>query len=263
MKSKRIWELDFLRGFSIIMMVFDHIMYDLKSLPSWFSNFYDLDKPVANFLYDISTWYWYSDLRANFHFVFVGFFLFVSGISFNFSRSNLNRGLRFTAVALVISVITMGAEALFGIEIGIFFGIIHMFAIGTLLVWLFRKIWDNEYFILTVGVLIIAYGLYFKFWQVPYYANLTFANFWEVIVGSKGYGADHFGIFPYVGVIFVGTVFGKLFYKSKQSLLPSLDKSWNKPFVFAGKHTLIIFITHQLVIMALIYALGYLFGYRI
>ncbi|MFH0993386.1 MAG: heparan-alpha-glucosaminide N-acetyltransferase domain-containing protein, partial [bacterium] len=32
--SNRIWEIDFLRGFSIIMMVWDHLMYDLKSVPA-------------------------------------------------------------------------------------------------------------------------------------------------------------------------------------------------------------------------------------
>ncbi|MBU0997228.1 MAG: DUF1624 domain-containing protein [Firmicutes bacterium] len=263
MKSKRIWELDFLRGLSIILMVFDHLMYDLQSLPYWFSNFFILDRPVANFLYEAGHWYWNSELRANFHFVFVAIFLLVSGISYNFSRSNLKRGLRFTVVALLITAITMGIQIGFGVDIGIVFGIIHMFAIGTLLVWLFKKIWDNDAFIFIVGAFIIAYGFYFNFTEVPYYNTLDFPKLLEVIVGIKGYGADHFGIFPYVGVIFIGTVLGKHLYQGKASLLPSWDKSWNKPFVFAGKYTLWIFVTHQIIIMALVYIIGYISGFRI
>jgi uncharacterized membrane protein len=263
MSKDRIWELDFLRGLSIILMVFDHLMFDLASLPLWFSNFYQVSNPLGNKLRQLGLLYWNSSIRENFHFVFVAVFLLVSGISYTFSRSNLKRGLKFSIVALLISAITLSVQYFTGIEIGIVFGIIHMFAIGTLLTVLFRKIWNNNFFILAVGIVFIVYGLSFDFINVPYYSTLNFSRFLEVVIGLKGYGADHFGIFPYTGVIMIGTVIGNFFYAPKLSLLPRLDKGWNKPFTFAGKYTLIIFVTHQLILISLVFALGYIIGYKV
>ncbi len=263
MSEKRVWELDFLRGLSIILMVIDHLMYDLKSLPYWFSNYQaiTIEGSFMDILYKVGRWYWYSDLRNNFHFVFVAIFLLVSGISFTFSRSNIKRGFKFAMVALGISIVTLSIEWATGMEIGIVFGIIHMFAVGTILTFLFRKLWNNDVFIFFVGTMIITVGFLFDFVNVDYYQSLTFSRFWEVVIGLKGYGADHFGIFPYVGVIMIGTVIGNLFYKSRLSLVPLLDKGWNKPFIYAGKHTLIIFVTHQLIIFGLVYLLGTILGY--
>jgi len=263
MSKNRIWELDFLRGLSIILMVIDHLMFDLISLPQWFSNYYQVDSPVGSKLHQLALLYWNSSLRDNFHFVFVAIFLLVSGISYTFSRSNLKRSLKFAVVALLISTITLLVQYFAGIEIGIVFGIIHMFAVGTLLTILFRKIWNNNYFILAVGIIFVVYGLSFDFSNVPYYNTLNFSRFIEVVIGTKGYGADHFGVFPYTGVIMIGTVIGNFFYAAKVSLLPKLDKGWNKPFTFAGKYTLIIFITHQLILISLVFALGYILGYRL
>ncbi|MGD9908977.1 MAG: DUF1624 domain-containing protein [Candidatus Izemoplasmatales bacterium] len=264
MNAKRVWELDFLRGLSIILMVMDHFMYDLKSLPYWFVNYNQLteDGSLMDILYKIGSWYWTSDLRNNFHFVFVAIFLLVSGISFTFSHSNLKRGFKFTIVALLITVVTMSVEYFTGLNIGIVFGIIHMFALGTIITFLIRKLWNNNYFVFFVGLAFILYGLSFDFINVDYVSTVTWDNIFQIIIGIKGYGADHFGIFPYTGVIMIGTVIGDLFYKSKQSLLPTWDKPWNKPFISAGKHTLTIFVLHQPVLFLIVYLLGTLLGYQ-
>jgi len=261
-KTNRIWELDFLRGFSIIMMVFDHTMYDLKNLPAWFGNYYSINNDVVQAAVKFANNYWNSDLRAVGHWVFVGFFLLVSGISFTFSRNNFKRALKFLLFAILISVITFAGEALSGLNIAIFFGIIHMFAVSTLITLILRKIWNNDLFILILGISAVAYGIWFGWQSVPYLAELTFANFWMVIVGIRGYGADFFGIFPYVGVIMIGTVIGNTLYKNRMSLLPHLDGKWNLPFVFTGTHSLAVFILHQPIVFDLIAVIAMLLGYR-
>lgn len=258
----RIWEVDFLRGFSIIMMVWDHLMYDMKSLPSWFSNYAAFDRPILDWIVDFAGDYWTGDLRATFHFVFVGFFLVVSGISFTFSRSNLKRGLKFLFFAVLISVVTMTVDRFADLDISVFFGIIHMFALGTLLTWALRKLWDNDLFMLAVGVAIVVFGLLFAWGDVPAYGSVTWDNFLSIILGTAAYGADHFGLLPYSGVIMIGTVIGNQFYRARRSLLPKLDGRWNKPFVLAGRHTLAIFVSHQVIIAGLIFLIGYLAGYR-
>jgi len=261
--KKRIWEMDFLRGFSIIMMVWDHLMYDFKSLPAWFSNYHSVNNGTIETIVGFADTYWNSTLREYGHWAFVGIFLLVSGISFTFSRSNLSRGLKLLAVAVLISVISMTLEPIIGLQIGVFFGIIHMFAVGTLLVYILRKIWDNNLFMLLIGTAIIILGFVIEWDRVSYVGVITIDNFWQVIIGLKGYGADFFGIIPYVGVIMIGTVVGKVLYPDRISLLPSLDKKWHKPFAFVGKHSLIIFVTHQIILAGLIFIIGYFLGYAL
>ncbi len=260
-RKNRVWELDFLRGFSIILMVWDHLMYDLKSLPYWFSNYHDVDNVMVENWVEFARTYWYSSLREYGHWVFVSIFLLVSGISFTFSRSNLSRGLKMLFVAISISVVTMSIESVSGLPIGIFFGIIHMFAIGTLLIYFIRKLWDNNLFILTLGLIIVALGVIFEWNRVSYYSSITFSNFWEIIIGLKGYGADYFGIIPHVGVIMIGTVIGKLLYPNRMSLLPKLDRRWNKFITWVGRNSLVIFIVHQIVIAGIVFVVGYFLGY--
>ncbi|PKL00766.1 MAG: hypothetical protein CVV56_04675 [Tenericutes bacterium HGW-Tenericutes-1] len=260
-KTKRIWELDFLRGFSIIMMVWDHLMYDLKSLPYWFSNYHQVNNPIIENWVEFAQSYWSSTLREYGHWVFVAIFLLVSGISFTFSRSNLSRGLKLLLVAVIISVITMTLESVTGLAIGIFFGIIHMFAVGTLFIYYLRKLWDNNIFILLIGLIIVGLGVVIQWDRVSYYNTVTLSNFWEIIIGLKGYGADFFGVIPYVGVIMIGTVMGKVFYTNRVSLLPAWDKKWNRPFTFAGQKSLIIFVTHQVILAGIIFIVGYFLGY--
>jgi len=264
-RQPRIWELDFLRGFAITMMVFDHFMYDLKSLPFLFGNYYLVDNAFFNSAYQFGMDYWLSGLRAGGHYIFVAIFLLVSGISFNFSHDNLKRGLKFLAVALLISAVTLSVEALSDgvFEFGIYFGIIHLFAVGTLLTWALRKLWDNDLFLFVIGAILVAVGVYFRFWEVPYFDSLNVGRFFAMIAGYKGYGADYFGIAPFAGVIMIGSALGKFIYPHKTSLVPFLDGKWNRPFQFAGRHALWIFVTHQLVLFALVFIIMSLFGYRI
>jgi uncharacterized membrane protein len=261
--KKRIWELDFLRGFSIIMMVFDHLMYDLKSIPNWFSNYREIDRPVIEAVVSFARSYWTGELRANAHLIFVAFFLLVSGISFEFSRSNWKRGLRFLAVAVAITLITMPIEALTGLRIGIVFGVIHLFAVGTLLTYTIRKLIKNEFLVLGIGIGIIVLGVFWDFTRVPYANTVRWDNLFDIVIGRLGYGADYFGLVPYVGVILIGTVIGAWFYKPHLSLLPKLDKGWNRPFVWAGRNSLWIFVLHQVILAGLIFGIGFLLGYQI
>lgn len=261
----RIWELDFLRGFAIIMMVWDHLMYDLKSLPYWFSNYGSIANDGVEFLADFGTLYWNSALRAGGHYVFVFLFLVISGISFNFSRSNLKRSLRFLIFALAITGVTLLVESLSGgfLRITIIFGIIHLFALGTFLTWLLRRIWNNDLFILAIGLGLVGLGISFRFWDITYYTKVTIANIFPLILGFKGYGADYFGIAPFAGAIMVGSAIGKVLYPNRVSLAPKLDGAWSKPVEAVGRKAFVIFMVHQVVLFLLVVGIMYLLGYRI
>lgn len=262
MKAKRIWELDFLRGFAIIMMVWDHLMYDLKSLPAWFSNYSTVSQPWVRDLVNFAYRYWTGELRADFHYVFVAVFLVVSGISHQFSRSNIKRGLKFLLFAGILSAVTLIAEQAMGLQIGIVFGILHMFALATILTALLRTWIKNPLVILCIGIAIVVLGILWDFTDLDYVSELTIGSFLEVVLGRYGYGADSFGLVPYMGVILIGTVIGDYLYKPRLSLLPKLDRAWHTPFTWSGRNSLWILLFHQLVLAGLLFGLGYLIGFR-
>ncbi len=261
--KKRIWELDFLRGFAIIMMIFDHLMFDFKSLRMFFGNFDQVDNEVFNWLKEFGNMYWHSELRFFGHFVFLSIFMLVSGISFTFSKSNLSRGLKLSIVAMVITLITFIVEETLSFDALIIFGIIHLYAVSILITYVIRKFIKNDIVIMLFAFAIIAYGISFRFWSVSYLPAFSFSRLPEIIIGLKGYGADYFGLVPYLGIILLGTVIGNQFYHNKTSIIPQVKISEKNIFMIAGRKSLIIFVTHQIVLIALIYIIGYIFEYRI
>ena len=260
--KKRIWELDFLRGFSIILMLFDHFMFDLQSMPYWFSNYYQVDNPFVRSLVRFGSSWWSGDLRPALLSVFIVVFMVVSGISFQFSRNNLKRGLKFLIVALGITAVTMPIQIFTGLQIGIVMGIIHMYALATLATYAIRKIWSNPIFISAIGVGIIVLAISWGWREYQYISEVTLADIPELIIGRKAYGADYFGLVPFLGMILLGTVVGETIYASRRSLLPKLDGKWNRFFCWAGQRTLWIFIFHQIIFAIIVVGFGYLFGYR-
>lgn len=263
MSRKRIWELDFFRGFAIIMMVFDHLMYDLGHLDNYFSNFNQVDHSAFNWLNDLAELYWVSELRVFGHFLFVSLFLIISGISFTFSKSNLSRSIKLMIVAILISVVTWIVEELTGMNVFIIFGVIHMYAFSTLITYLLRKLWNNDMFVLTLGVGIILLGIIMEFWNLRYIPSLNFADIPGILLGTKAYGADYFSLVPYLGVIMIGTVIGNTFYKNKVTLFPSAKVTDKNICVQAGKYSLWIFLLHQLVLFAIIFMIASIFGYSL
>jgi len=253
--KKRIWELDFLRGFAIIMMVFDHLMYDFAILPTLFGNFYNVNNSVFNFLKDLGVDYWSSGLRFYGHLFFVSLFLIVSGISYTFSKSNLSRGLKLLSVALAITVVTIVLEN-FMTNALIIFGIIHLYAFSILIIYLLRKFVKNEMILLVIAFIIIGVGFIFKFYDLEYLSSFRVQDLPEIILGINAFGADYFGLFPYMGIILLGTVLGNTFYQAKTSLIPGVKMSDKNIFQIAGRKSLLI------ILFALIYLVGYIFGYR-
>jgi uncharacterized membrane protein len=65
---------------------------------------------------------------------------------------------------------------------------------------------------------------------------------------------DYFPLVPWLGIFLIGAALGKTVYAGRRSLLP-----WHLPPTFvnaAGRHSLLIYIVHQPVIMGVLYVLG-------
>lgn len=150
-KRKRIFEIDFLRGLCIILMVIDHLFWSIYDLV-W--RFFDTGVIKANnILYNYPNangyyvpdalfkymlagdWYYNLPLRGAIRLTVLFIFFFISGISFTFSKNNLKRGLMLLGVGIGISVVTYVLAYLGIISFSIFipFGVISCYGALVLL----------------------------------------------------------------------------------------------------------------------------------
>ena len=121
-KTKRIFEIDFLRGFAICLMVMDHLFWNISNfIAYWFNTgvvhsngiLYnlpnDLGQVIPDWLFNYMTagnWYIYWDVREAVRIVILFIFFVVSGISFTLSKNNLKRGGLILGGGILVSLVT-------------------------------------------------------------------------------------------------------------------------------------------------------------
>ena len=275
-KRRRVWELDFLRGFAVLAMCFDHLMFDLMAFRSWFSNSYEVNNPFMNKLSELASAYWNTSRLDNIgfrfwaHYIFVFLFLVLVGVSCAWSRDNTKRGSLLGFVALAFSGVSFVLKAMGIMSDGIVFGILHCIALSILcvaavdVVTRFNKR-VNLYAPLAIGLVIIAVGIGKNFWSMVYPFDYAFNDdhFLGYVLGTHAYGDDWFGLFPYVGAVFLGMYWGIAVYSERLSLLPALGGKWNKPINFVGRHALLFYLAHQVAIAGLVIIVCLCLGYKL
>ena len=240
---QRFWEIDFLRGVAIVMMVFYHLVYNLHYF--------------AQYNIKVYSGFWLYFARAT-----ATIFIFLVGVSLalSFSKAQkkfeshkelfsvfLKRGLKVFSWGLIITVITW----FFLREGFIIFGILHFIGISIILAYLFIKL---HFLNLLIGIIFIFIGQYLK--------GLTFSFNWLVWLGFKPdnfYTVDYFPIFPWFGIVLFGVFFGNLVYPnySRKFQLPDFsDFSLIRLFCFLGRYSLFIYLIHQPLIVLLLYFIG-------
>jgi uncharacterized membrane protein len=233
--SKRIWEIDFLRGLSIILVIGYHLLYDLgayvgiQRFLGWSTNLSTVAWTVAQ------------------HF-FAGLFIVLSGTSSTLTRSNTRRGLKLLVVSIAVTAVTY----VFDPPSAIWFGILQLLAVSILIFGVaFEKAkaitcaaWGIFFLILAPVVHLLKKSVAIHFdWLLPFGIH------------SPAYSSfDYFPLIPWSGVFLIGAALGKSIYAPRLSLLP-----WQLPQTFvkaAGRHSLLIYIVHQPVILGALYVLG-------
>ena len=191
MKKNRIWELDFLRGVAIILLVFDHLMFYISMIPSLFGNYSQINNPFIVDLVNKSYVYWNSMIRNVGHVFFVSIFLLLVGISSTFSHNNLKRGTKIFLLGMFLTVVT-SILSLLGIdEILILFGILHLIGVGVILYHFINKLPSSKFIFLISGTIILMIGLYHNMFFPPYIGHIrNFKDFMDMIVGNIITGGD-------------------------------------------------------------------------
>ena len=235
--ESRIHEIDLLRGFLIILVVFDHLM--------WFINFY-----CFHYTNGFLTWYWNSNLRFIVRQIVLMLFMFTCGISCHFSRNNKKRGFILLALALFVTLGThiLQITPMFTNRVVIIdINILGVIALSILLYAICQKLKTKDLFYV-IGILLIFYVLI----TVTYnqdtsgvYNPLTSILYCPFNPIKAGYVGDYLPLFPYVIFLFLGVIFARFFYKEKKSIIVKKGK-WERPICFLGRHTLVIYILHEI-----------------
>lgn len=252
-KKNRAFELDFLRGFSLFLMILMHFAYDMRY-------FFEID--VFGFLE--SNWFW-SFVEPFFLCIFVG----VSGICCSFSRNNFKRGAKLLVVAVLFSLGTFLAKTYLNLECLILFNVLHMLSVSIIvysIIVLIEKRFSIDNNVTNVlmsffGVWIIAMGE--KISEMDGVINGPWLLPFGIIGKDSFFMADYMALIPWLGVFLVGAVVGRVCYANKESIVKNPPKallSFSKPFSFLGRHSLIIYIVHQPIVMALTYLVLWGFG---
>jgi len=295
MPKYRIIEIDFLRGFLIMFMIIDHIFFDFWDVVPYFfkmdSNLYKLKDFAMN--------YWNWDVRIGVRFLVLALFFIISGICCYFSKNNLKRGLILFFVGTLISIGFLIYSKITKNDSYIFFGAISCFGFSILiyglLKWLFYKFnykykSDFKWIVLSLGLIILALGIIFDVWNVknqgPNREPLTKNNWFLIIIGKVQHnGVDWLPLCPYLGLLFIGSFLGEIFYNDKKSyfkLLPNKplkeDKANRKilyyscifPYkgvknvlTFTGKYSLFFYLLHQVALILIIFLILILMGYKL
>lgn len=276
-KSNRVWEIDFLRGVCIILMVFDHIMWQIHDFIWRYFDIGSWSNPsIPTFLvnyHNFGSFYYLNNFRIVFRTMVLFLFFFISGISINFSKNNAKRGCLCLGCGIIITIITSILCACKVTNIQdhlIMFGVLSCLGSSILITYFLRKlvykltnnnlkIWIGVAFVLS-WVLILL-GKYFEK-EFPYYYIQTssplswFRAITGNILGFSRFGGDYFPLVPYLAYMIIGCVIGEIVYKNKESLFKKQPK-WCIPFSYVGKKTLWIYLLH-IPIITLIHAIIFL-----
>lgn len=235
-ECSRLWEIDLFRGIAILMMIVFHTVFDL----SFFSI-----APV-----DVSDGFW-----RYFAYMTASLFLMIVGVSLIISHARA--GLKLSGVSLAKKYFIRGAG---------------IFALGLLVTfgtWLYLREGFVIFGILhLIGISIMLSPLFFRFGKLNILFGLACLPVGWIISGLSdpafllplgiiphGFSSvDYTPLFPWFGMVLIGMGLGEYLYAGgvRQFSLKPLPDLLVAPLSFLGRHSLVIYLVHQPVIILLL-----------
>ena len=234
-KPARLFALDALRVFAIVMMITYHFIYDLK-----YFGFVDWDTPLGD---------GFREWRTSIVFGFV----FAMGLSMGIAHSHGRRprSFRIRLAQIFACAALISAVSIFMFpESYIYFGILHFMTLAGLATY---ALVGRPRLALALGAAIVL-----AFWTglVPYGWPIN------LISGLPGYTEDFVSPFPWFGVAFIGLGLGELYAKNRTRMTRlsewEIGGGIGKAISFAGSRSLAIYMLHQPVLFGLIIGIGFL-----
>lgn len=234
--GRRLWEIDFLRGIAIVLMVAYHAVYD------W-HHFYGIGwlEPHRGF------WFYEGRLSA---ILFIGLAGTVSAVIAKSHagrriawKKNLRRGFRLIGWGMAITVVTW----LFDAEKAVWFGILHLLGAGIILAAPLLRFTRLNIFL---GMAVIALG--------SVAANMRVGHYGGLIFGLRPYEFqtfDYYPLLPWFGVMLTGAALGNWWYKKRPAVIKKNPGRMAKAVGWAGRHSLGIYLIHQPVLLGILWLL--------
>lgn len=227
-KPERIWELDALRGVSILCVIFIHFIFDLNYFLGLNLNFGPVFHAVQTYGGTV--------------------FVVLSGVCVTLGHRSFRRGLIVFGCGMGITAVTaaMAALGMTDENIVIWFGVLHLLGICMLSYPLWRRVPDAGLAIGSLALVLSGYVLQqFRFsvrWLFPL-----------GIISPDFVSGDYFPLLPYLGWFALGVVLGRRVYAQRRTRLPHVpaEKRPIRFFRFCGRHSLWIYLGHQPLLYAL------------
>ena len=221
-KRERIWELDALRGFCILCVIFIHFMFDLSFFFGKELHF----PPLYTFIQQYGG----------------AIFVILSGCCATLGSRSFRRGVLVFGCGMVITLVTWGMYLLqmADADVIVKFGVLHLLGICMMLYPLFKKLPTAAIGAVSVVCIVVGYllqGMVFEVkWLFPF--GVLYPGFTS---------SDYFPIFPQLGWFLLGVVLGRTVYREKRTLLPGRAQDFFllRFFCWCGRHSLWIYLLHQ------------------
>jgi uncharacterized membrane protein len=234
---RRFMLIDMLRGMAIGCMVIYHFCFDL--------NYFRLT--AFDFNHSLG-WLAARDAIVTLFLMLVGVSLHLSTVHGVKYRPYLKR---LWLLLMCASLVSVASYQMFP-ESGIFFGILHFIAFASVLGLLFSRI-TSPALILLCGVSWIVAGMAL---QHPWF-DQPWAN-WIGLMTHKPITEDYVPLFPWFGVVLVGLFAGHTMTRygvTNSTALTRIEAyaGNRKLLTLAGRHSLLIYMLHQPVLMCVAY----------
>lgn len=243
-KQERIYELDFIRGILILLMLLQHLFYFFYCYiycGIWNKDF--LNDNIINFgnyLNDVLYNQPYCTILMN-----IGWCIFftLSGINFHFSNNNKKRALilliSFSIYYLICFLLQNYTIYPLTLNFGIF--------LGYALYILFYELVKLFPFYVAVILTVIFFICSILSFVLKFNLEINPLRWFKVSQRNKMEYLDEWNLFPSIFFYSLGYILGKTLYKDKKSKIPILGHPAFKPLNFIGKYSKYFYIGNLIV----------------
>lgn len=231
--------IDALRGFALVNMVLFHMMYDIF------------------FIFEADASWIFSPITAVWERFICCSFIILSGVSLNFSKKPLKRGIILNLLGFLITAVTV----IFIPSQAIWFGILNFLGCAMMITYALKRFLNNvgsvQGFVFSLIVFALFYGVpdgYIGFFAAEVFKlpDFLYSSDALAFIGfppAGFYSTDYFPLVPWLFLFFAGYFAWRCVREHGAERLFVRKIPF---FDFAGRHSLLIYIVHQPVIMGVL-----------
>jgi uncharacterized membrane protein len=223
--SRRIEAIDIARAIALVTMAIYHFTWDLEHFGY-----------VAPGLTEHGGWRLFARCIAS-------SFLFLVGVSLVLAN---REGIRWPSFWKRFAMVAVAAGAITLVtwyatpDAFIFFGILHEIALASLIGLLFLRVPPLLSLVVAAGVIAAPYYLSSPFFDAP-------AWWWLGLSTIDPHSNDYVPVFPWFAPVLIGIASARL--AERHGIFDALARwtpgRWSRPFTFAGRHSLAVYLLHQ------------------